>query len=237
MSFKKKVSGMINDPIVISILTFKTVLCTINCRVNYKNKNDLEKAKECDRMTHRYIFIAFFRAGMLGYGGGLSAIPVMHREVVTVYRWMEAEEFADIIALANTLPGPVNTKVSGYVGWRVAGFWGMMNAIVASVLPTALLMVLIMTTLHSFKDSAFVQGMTKGVLPVAGVMIGVLAWDFVRLSKKTMGWLITLLFLAVSIVVMEVLHIHPALLIAGFIGAAFVVPTKKKEKQKKVDRQ
>lgn len=187
-------------------------------------------------MIHRYIFIAFFRSGMLGYGGGLSAIPIMHREVVTVYRWMEAEEFADIIALANTLPGPVNTKVAGYVGWRVAGFWGMMNALVASVIPTAILMVFILTTLNAFKDNPFVQGMTKGVLPVAGVMIGVLAWDFVRLSKKTMGWIVTIVFLVISITVMELLHIHPALLIVGFIGAAFVMPTKKKGKQKKVSR-
>lgn len=193
--------------------------------------------KGSDRMVHRYIFLAFFRSGMLGYGGGLSAIPIMHREVVTVYRWMEAEEFADIIALANTLPGPVNTKVAGYVGWRVAGFWGMMNALIASVIPTAFLMVLILTTLNAFKDSPFVQGMTKGVLPVAGVMIGVLAWDFVRLSKKTMGWVITIVFLVISIVVMEFLHIHPALLIVGFIGAAFVMPTKKKGEQKKVDKQ
>lgn len=193
--------------------------------------------KGSDRMIHRYIFLAFFRAGMLGYGGGLSAIPIMHREVVTVYRWMEAEEFADIIALANTLPGPVNTKIAGYVGWRVAGFWGMMNALIASVIPTAFLMVLILTTLNAFKDSAFVQGMTKAVLPVAGVMIGVLAWDFVRLSKKTMGWAITIVFLIISIVVMELLHIHPALLIAGFIGAAFVIPTKKKGEQKRVDKQ
>lgn len=188
-------------------------------------------------MVHRYIFLAFFRSGMLGYGGGLSAIPIMHREVVTVYRWMEAEEFADIIALTNTLPGPINTKVAGYVGWRVAGFWGMMNALIASVLPTAFLMVLILTTLNTFKDIAFVQGMAKGVLPVAGVMIGVLAWDFVRLSKKTMGWVITIVFLSISIVVMEVLQIHPALLIAGFIGAAFVIPTKKKEEHKKVEKQ
>lgn len=188
-------------------------------------------------MTHRYLFIAFFRAGMLGYGGGLSAIPIMHREVVTVYRWMDVDEFADVIALANTLPGPINTKVAGYVGWRVAGFWGLMNALVASVLPTAFLMVIIITTLNSFKDSVFVQGMTKGILPVAGVMIGVLAWDFVRLSKKTMGWLLTIAFLIISLVIMEVLNIHPALLIAGFIGASFLVPTKKEEEKKRMGRQ
>lgn len=188
-------------------------------------------------MTHRYLFIAFFRAGMLGYGGGLSAIPIMHREVVTVYRWMDVEEFADVVALANTLPGPINTKVAGYVGYRVAGFWGLINALIASVLPSAFLMVLILTVLNSFKDNPFVQGMTKGILPVAGVMIGVLAWDFVRLSKKTMGWIMTIAFLIISIVVMEVFNIHPALLIAGFVGAAFLIPAKKKEEQKKVDKQ
>ncbi|PWF46752.1 chromate transporter, partial [[Kluyvera] intestini] len=51
------------------------------------------------------LLIAFFRAGMLGYGGGLSAIPLMQREVVERYKWMDDDEFSNILALANTLPG------------------------------------------------------------------------------------------------------------------------------------
>lgn len=89
------------------------------------------------------LFIAFFRAGMLGYGGGLSAIPLMHKEVVKTYKWLDDDEFSDILALANTLPGPINTKLSGYIGWRLKGFMGLLTCIIATVFPTALLMIIL----------------------------------------------------------------------------------------------
>jgi len=173
-------------------------------------------------MKQKDLFIAFFRAGMLGYGGGLSAIPLMHREVVTIYKWMDEEEFSDILALANTLPGPINTKLSGYIGYRVGGIGGLVISIIATVVPTALLMILLLTVLNAYKDKPWVQGMSKGVLPVAGVMIGVLAWDFIKLSKKTMGWIATIVLTLISIVVMEVLGIHPAILIAALIATALL---------------
>ena len=185
---------------------------------------------------HKDLFIAFFRAGMLGYGGGLSAIPLMHREVVKVYKWMDDDEFSDILALANTLPGPINTKLSGYIGWRLGGFWGLLNCIIATVLPTAFLMIMLLTVLNSFKDSPFVQGMSKGVIPVAGVMIGVLAIDFIKKSKNSLGWVATIIYTAISIVVMELLNIHPAFLIIGLIAYALLAkgePDNEKKKERK----
>ncbi|HLS60467.1 MAG TPA: chromate transporter [Virgibacillus sp.] len=173
-------------------------------------------------MKQKDLFIAFFRAGMLGYGGGLSAIPLMHREVVTIYKWMDDEEFSDILALANTLPGPINTKLSGYIGYRVGGIGGLVISIIATVVPTAILMILLLTVLNAYKDKPWVQGMSKGVLPVAGVMIGVLAWEFIKLSKKTMGWIATIVLTMISIIVMELLGIHPAILIAALIATALL---------------
>src|SRR5699024_7656228 len=107
----------------------------------------------CYTNMHKDLFIAFFRAGMLGYGGGLSAIPLMQKEVAGRYKWMDDDEFSDILALANTLPGPINTKMSGYIGWRLKGFWGMLNCVIATVAPTAILIILLLTTLNAYKDS------------------------------------------------------------------------------------
>lgn len=166
--------------------------------------------------------MAFFKSGMLGYGGGLSAIPLMQHEVVKIYEWMDDEEFADILALANTLPGPINTKLAGYIGWRVGGWVGMLNAIIAASVPTAILMVLLLTILYAYKDNPFVQGMSKGVIPVAGVMIGTLAWGLIRLSDKLMGWMPTIILSVVSLIVMEVFNVHPALLILGIFIVVFI---------------
>lgn len=180
---------------------------------------------------HKDLFIAFFRAGMLGYGGGLSAIPLMHKEVVKTYQWMDDDEFSDILALANTLPGPINTKLSGYIGWRLKGFWGLMNCIIATVLPTAFLMILLLTVLNKYKDVPWVQGMSKGVLPIAGVMIGVLAWDFLKKSQKLLGWISTILLTILSVVIMEIAGIHPAILIIALIFSALLLPDRQRKRQ------
>lgn len=183
---------------------------------------------------YKDLFIAFFRAGMLGYGGGLSAIPLMHKEVVKTYKWMDDEEFSDILALANTLPGPINTKLSGYIGWRMGGTLGLLNCIIATVIPTAFLMILALTALNTYKDSPFVQGMSKGVIPVAGVMIGVLALDFVKKSKDFLGWLATIFYILLSIIIMEILSIHPAFLIIGLI--IYALSTKGNNKKNMKDQ-
>jgi len=181
---------------------------------------------------HKNLFMAFFRAGMLGYGGGLSAIPLMQKEVVERYQWMDDDEFSDILALANTLPGPINTKMSGYIGWRLKGFWGMLNCIIATVAPTAFLIILLLTTLNAYKDKPWVQGMSKGVLPIAGVMIGVLAWDFIKKSKLLMGWNMTIVYLVLSLLLIELVDIHPAIVIIALILYALLFKSKEERQQK-----
>jgi chromate transporter len=178
-------------------------------------------------VKHWNLFVAFFRAGMLGYGGGLSAIPLMHREVVEKYKWMKDEEFSDVLALANTLPGPINTKMSGYIGWRIAGFWGMLCALIGTVLPTVILMIILLTVLHSYSNKPWVRGMSRAVVPVAGVMLGALTWDFVKKSKNSLGWVPTIVIIVLGIVVMQILGIHPAFMIAALLGLALMSRTKK----------
>ncbi|WP_339148044.1 MULTISPECIES: chromate transporter [unclassified Sutcliffiella] len=174
------------------------------------------------------LFIAFFRSGMLGYGGGPSSIPLIHKEVVGKYKWVTDDDFSDILALANTLPGPINTKMAGYIGYRVGGYTGMMNAVLASTIPTIILMIVLLTTLTSFKDQAWVQGMTKAVLPVVGVLLAVLTWDFLSKSQKGLGWTAAILLILASFLFIEILGIHPGIVIALLLAAAVL----KKDKPK-----
>ena len=99
------------------------------------------------------IFIAFFRSGMLGFGGGPSSIPLIHKEVVSTFKWMTDDEFSNVVALGNTLPGPINTKMAGYIGYRVGGMIGLLVALFAGVLPTVLLMLALLTSFNQFKDN------------------------------------------------------------------------------------
>jgi chromate transporter len=176
------------------------------------------------------LFMAFFRVGMLGYGGGPSSIPLVHKEVVDKYKWMNEEEFGDVLALANTLPGPIATKMAGYIGYRVAGIIGLVNALLASIIPTIILMILLLTSLSAYKDQPWVLGMTKAVVPVVGVMLAVLTWQFFQNGQKGLGWKGNLAVVSFSFILMEVIGIHPGILIALLLGLALFGPENKKGK-------
>jgi chromate transporter len=187
-------------------------------------------------MKQWQIFVAFFRSGMLGYGGGPSSIPLVHKEVVETFKWMDSDEFGDILALANALPGPINTKMAGYIGYRLAGITGMLTALFATAVPTIILMIVLLTGLQSFKDKPWVQGAANAVVPVVAVMLGTLTWDFIKKSgKSSLGWKWTGVFLIGSLIILEVIGLHPAFLIFGLLLFALLMRnsgngTKKKEK-------
>jgi chromate transporter len=187
-------------------------------------------------MKHLQLFLAFFRVGILGYGGGPSSIPLVHKEVVDKYKWMNDDEFADVLALGNTLPGPIATKMAGYIGYRVAGVVGLIIATLSTITPTIVLMIVLLTTISSVKDYPWVQGMTAAVVPVVGVMLATLTWDFFKKSRESLGWLKSIVFICISFLLLEILGLHPALLIAGLLVAAIVKKDKDPDKGRKEER-
>lgn len=187
-------------------------------------------------MKHLQLFLAFFRVGMLGYGGGPSSIPLVHKEVVDKYKWMNDDEFADVLALGNTLPGPIATKMAGYIGYRVGGILGLINATLSTILPTIVLMIVLLTTISSIKDYPWVQGMTAAVVPVVGVMLATLTWDFLKKSQTSMGWIKAIAFIGGSFLFMEILGLHPAVLIVVLLIAAVMIKDKKPDEESNVER-
>lgn len=184
-------------------------------------------------MKHLHIFLAFFRVGILGYGGGPSSIPLVHKEVVDKYKWMDTDEFGDILALGNALPGPIATKMAGYIGYRVGGILGMLNALFATMVPTIFLMILLLTVLNTYKDQPWVKGMSTAVVPVVAVMLAKLTWDFAKKSADSqLGWKLTLVFIVVSSLLLQFLGIHPAIIIFILLVAALLMKDKKKEAEK-----
>jgi chromate transporter len=186
-------------------------------------------------MKQADIFLAFFRVGVLGYGGGPSSIPLVHKEVVERYKWMNSDEFSDVLALGNALPGPINTKMAGYIGYRVGGVLGMVNALLGTVLPSVVMMILLLTVLNAYKDKPWVSGMSRAVVPVVGVMLATLTWDFIKKSTQSdLGWGWTLLFIVGSIILLQVVNVHPAIVIfALLIGALLKKNSSKADIMKK----
>jgi chromate transporter len=176
---------------------------------------------------YKEIMLAFLPAGVLGFGGGNVCLPLIQREVVDKYNWVDHNEFAEIVAISNTLPGPINTKMAGYLGYRVAGVLGATVAVCATILPSVFLLIILLETLSTFRDHPIVAGMVQGIIPVVGVMLALMAWQFLTSAAKEMKWLAVLVQVIIVAALVAFLNIHPAIVVAGLIALALLLPNKK----------
>lgn len=161
------------------------------------------------------IFLAFFIPGILGYGGGPSSIPLIEKEVVDRNHWLTLNQFSEVLALGNALPGPIATKMAGYIGYEVGGLLGAAVGIFATVAPSLLLMITLLSLLMKYKDSPRVKRMTIVVRPVIAVLLGVMTYDFIFTSYESNGIFQTIFIGAASFILMEKMHVHPAYVIGG----------------------
>lgn len=175
-------------------------------------------------MIYWEIFLAFFIPGILGYGGGPASIPLIENEVVDRYGWMSVTEFGEVLALGNALPGPIATKMAGYIGYEQGGILGGFIGVFAAVAPSLILMIALLSFLYKYKDSPKVKRMTTFIRPTIGVMLGVMAFSFFFTSYNDAGTWQTLFLVVLSFFLLERLKVHPAFVIVGAMsyGAIFL---------------
>lgn len=166
-------------------------------------------------MIYWQIFLAFFIPGILGYGGGPSSIPLIENEVVDRYGWFTVNEFSEMLALGNALPGPIATKMAGYIGYQQGGILGSIVAAFATVGPSLILMITLLGLLMKYKESPKVKWMTIYIRPVIAVLLGIMTYDFFFSSYEGIGIGQTLFIGGLSFVLMEKMKVHPAYVIAG----------------------
>lgn len=175
-------------------------------------------------MIYWQLFMAFFVSNILGYGGGPASIPLIQKEVVDRYGWLTVNEFSEMLAIGNALPGPIATKMAGFIGYQEAGILGAFVSLLATIAPSVILLVVLLRILYKYKDSPNVKKMTNFIRPVIAVLLGVMAYDFFASSYVDSGVLQTLFLIITSFVLMERLRVHPAIVIVGALayGAIFL---------------
>lgn len=159
------------------------------------------------------LFLAFFIPGILGYGGGPASIPLIEKEVVDRYGWLTVNEFSEMLALGNTLPGPIATKMAGYIGYEQAGILGAAVTVFATVAPSLVLMLTLLSLLMKHKESPKVRRLTVYIRPVIAILLGVMTFEFFFTAYEGAGLWQTILIGAFAYLLLEKLKIHPAYVI------------------------
>lgn len=152
--------------------------------------------------------LTFFRAGVMTFGGGASVIPILRHEIVTRHGWMDQDEFLDAYMLGSTMPGPIGTNLAAYFGHRVAGWPGALVSLIATIVPTALAMIFLLTLYQTWRDHPAVEGLLMGIRPVVLALLAVVVWDFLPSAlgartgwhRRPLRWLLIITVFALAVV-------------------------------------
>lgn len=165
------------------------------------------------------IFISFTKVGVFAYGGGPSMIPLVQEEVVDIHGWMTIEEFTDALAMGYALPGPIATKMAAFIGYKIAHVPGLLVALLGTVFPSMVMMMILGLAFMNYKDTPVVQAMLKAVRPaVVGLLVVVVVDMF---PKSVTSWHTGIIAL-VAFVAIHFLNLHPALAIVATAALGLV---------------
>lgn len=112
------------------------------------------------------LFIEFFKTGLFAVGGGLATVPFI-RDMGATYGWITEAEIANIIAIAESTPGPIGVNAATYVGYLVAGIPGAVLATLGLVTPSVIIIILVAKAIKKYSDSHLVQSLFKALRPAA----------------------------------------------------------------------
>ncbi len=166
------------------------------------------------------LLLAFTKLGILGYGGGPSMIPLIQVETVNAQNWMSEEEFIDTLAMGNALPGPIATKMSFFIGYKVGGWPGAFIALFGLLWPSTVLMMVLGLFFLKFKDMPYARAMLTALRPV---VLGLLVWTAYEVIPSSVKNWHTGLIAVLSFVIVTFLHVHPAWVILAAAALGLLV--------------
>ena len=141
-------------------------------------------------------------------------LPLIQREVVDKQKWIDEQEFLNMIALAQAAPGLIAVNSAIFIGWRVGGWKGVAGAVLGAVLPSLLIILAIATVFSEWKELPAVEAAFKGIRPA---VVALIAAPLFKLAKSAkISWLTALIPVAAALLIW-LGHINPVWVILATI--------------------
>lgn len=129
---------------------------------------------KADGKTMRKLFLSTLYISAFTFGGGFVIITFMKRKFVDEFHWIDEQEMLDLAALAQSSPGAIAVNAAILVGWRVAGFPGMVAAVGGTIIPPMAILSVISLFYAAFASNVYVALVLKGMQAgVAAVILDV----------------------------------------------------------------
>ena len=161
-------------------------------------------------------FKTFFKIGAFTLGGGYAMIPIIQSEVVDKHKWIDKEEFLDLIAIAQSCPGVFAINISTFIGYKMRKEKGAICSALGTALPSFMIILLIAMCVHRFMDIPWIAAMFNGIRPAVVALIAVPTFNLAKSANITLAncWIPIL-----SALLIWAMHVNPIfVIIAAGVG-------------------
>ena len=167
------------------------------------------------------VFFTFFRIGAFTFGGGYAMIPLIQKEAVEKRKWVTDDDILEIIAIAESTPGPIAINSATFVGYRTCGVLGAACATFGVVLPSFVVILAISYVLKEFQNIRAVQYAFNGIRAGVLALLFKALWSMFKKSPR--GWAAYVVmagaFVATAFLDINVLYVVIACAVFGLITA------------------
>lgn len=126
------------------------------------------------------MFFVFLRIGAFTIGGAYAMIPLIRREIVQTQKWLSDEDFLDGLAAAQSCPGPIAANISVYIGYRIGKVPGMLVAVLGTILPSFISILVIAMFFGMISDLEATRRVFHGLRPA---VVALIALPVIQMSK------------------------------------------------------
>lgn len=180
------------------------------------------------------LFFSFFKIGMFTFGGGWAMISIIQREIVDKYKWISPEDFLDLLAVAQAMPGILAVNIATVIGDHLRGLKGSIVAALGTILPSfcIILFIAMFLTPDTIKNNEIISKVFKGIRPAVVALIIVPVITTARSSGIT--WKTVIIPAAVAVLIYSSLPVvsNPILYIVMGAVAGVIINSRSKLKGK-----
>lgn len=134
-------------------------------------------------MLYLKYFTIFFRIGLFTIGGGYAMVPLIEAEIVDKRKWIKKEEFLDLMALSQTVPGIFAVNIAIFIGYKLRKFWGAFFMTLGTIMPSFLIILVIALFFRQFQHLETVERIFKGIRPGVVALIAVPTFKMAKSAR------------------------------------------------------
>ena len=184
------------------------------------------------------IFLSMLKIGCFAFGGGYAIIALLEREFISRRHWIDHDEFMDVVAIAESTPGPIAINVATYIGYKLKGFFGATVATVGMCLPSFVLMYLVSLFYDRFIEITLVAAAFRGIQICVVCLIASAGLKMLKKMRKTPRNIAVFSVTCFGMILCTLFEIHISsvwfVLAAGILGlSVFLVKSSKAKGERK----